>query len=847
MTGFGSLYYTDCVPGQGLQGGAGFQFQAATPGPATEAMHVVQRSALYEPPAAWMRDRRPVADYPRSLAHLADEGFLATAAGRYLGQEANGTRQGNQFTHTIVTRDPADYGSVRPAQLWGAPWWAHEPALGTTLAELPPIESTPGPLEIEVVRDRVAGAPGADGLLTALVSALEHLTDPARRRTVVLVGADPERAACWLAAATLLLPARQALRISFKIFVSDPQYARHEVVALHPGWAGRWADTAADSGLAVFDLDRGRCSEVESTPSAAFWVPRFLHGDPYDIVDAVELAGLFADERVTELRSAPPPTSADDVATPAREADAADRLVAVVDRAGEQLRHPGDLELVARWLQTAPEKAVKIAREPALEALLATVPPAGVLRTMAEAVSDRGWDDAAVHRVLDGLLTSELVEVTRAEGRPALRAVLGYRRLRVPTRPDGGRGAVRVQVESALCDAPPDQVPALLLLARRHGVPIEPSHEKQGRFADAIDRFAAWWLENADDELMPRSWDAPVEALDWVRDVLRGWLAAGGEHFEYAKSLVWHRWWVPLRPAATDPRDELDKLVLSSAYPRLDEDEVRSFRRNLIATCADLLPETDGGEIWSILYRFVQPQLHECRQFVDELEPRRIPMSQAVAQELAQRVDKQRGLTRDGLFLLHAIHGQGYGLPRNLVEQREHDLAVLDVIAALPKQERAAEKLGTALVKVPAEHRRVRVPDLVDGLLAVPPDRAAAVLRATDHDVLMELCRAIEARWPRPGKPVEPGAGAAALAFVLTAKFRDPHQKKDLEVLRTKLGNHVMSLSKEGEERAAIFRALPPRWQEQWGRWMRDVEPSLFRRLGKATSGLRGEPGKKEG
>ena len=161
MSGFGSLYYTDCVPGQGLQGGGGFQFQAATPGVASEAMHVVQRSALYEPPAAWMRDRRPVADYPRSLAHTAEEGFFATAAGRYLGQEANGTRQGNQFTHAIVTKDPAAYGSVRPAQLWGADWWAQDPAPDTDLPELDPILSTPGPLDIETVRDRVGATADA--------------------------------------------------------------------------------------------------------------------------------------------------------------------------------------------------------------------------------------------------------------------------------------------------------------------------------------------------------------------------------------------------------------------------------------------------------------------------------------------------------------------------------------------------------------------------------------------------------------------------------------------------------------------------------------------------------------
>jgi len=215
VTGFGSLYYTDCLPDQGLQGGAGFQFQAATPGPASEAMHIVQRSALYEPPASWMRERRPVSAYPRSLAHTAEDGLLATAAGRYLGQEANGTREGNQFTHAIVTREPGDYGMVRPAQLWGADLWVGEPAASTTLPELPS-DPQPGPLDIETVRDRVRATDDCAGVLVTLVSALQYLGDPARRRTVVLVSADPERAACWLAAATLLLPSRQALKVSFK-------------------------------------------------------------------------------------------------------------------------------------------------------------------------------------------------------------------------------------------------------------------------------------------------------------------------------------------------------------------------------------------------------------------------------------------------------------------------------------------------------------------------------------------------------------------------------------------------------------------------------------------------------
>ncbi len=123
-------------------------------------MALVQRTALYEPPPSWMRERRPVGDYPRSLAHTVEDGLLVTAAGRYLGQEANGTREGNQFTHAVATRDPAAYGLLRPAQLWAAPCWASAPAPGTELDPLPAAPD-PGPLDTETVRDRVRGRPPA--------------------------------------------------------------------------------------------------------------------------------------------------------------------------------------------------------------------------------------------------------------------------------------------------------------------------------------------------------------------------------------------------------------------------------------------------------------------------------------------------------------------------------------------------------------------------------------------------------------------------------------------------------------------------------------------------------------
>ena len=81
-----------------------------------------------------------------------------------------------------------------------------------------------------------------------------------------------------------------------------------------------------------------------------------------------------------------------------------------VDRTGEPLRWPGDVEAVTEGLQTAPEDAIKMACDTAVEAVLATVPPAGVLRTMDERCQRF---DEAEHTVTEGLATCLYIEVRR--------------------------------------------------------------------------------------------------------------------------------------------------------------------------------------------------------------------------------------------------------------------------------------------------------------------------------------------------------------------------------------------------------------------------------------------------
>jgi GTPase-associated protein 1, N-terminal domain type 2/GTPase-associated protein 1, middle domain len=292
--GFLSLYYTDCRPGQGLRGGAGFQFQSVSEGVGHDAMTLVARSALYEAPVSWMREHRPVTAYPPSLTHVFD-GMYVTARGVYLGAEANGVREGNQFTHAVTTGDPEAYGLIRPAQLWDAPWWSEQPAAGT---ECDPVPAAPeqGPWGIDAIREWVLGQPDAEDWLIAVSSAFDRVHHPNRRR-VLFVGEDANSILGWIAAGTLLLPQSRALRIGFRVFATNPQYSQHDVLGLHPDWAGPLANPDRDGEFVVFNLDSGKHSVVEPTEAAAYWTPRFLHADPFDVVDAVELAHTFAWQR----------------------------------------------------------------------------------------------------------------------------------------------------------------------------------------------------------------------------------------------------------------------------------------------------------------------------------------------------------------------------------------------------------------------------------------------------------------------------------------------------------------------------------------------------------------------
>ncbi|WP_412542647.1 GTPase-associated protein 1-related protein [Longispora sp. K20-0274] len=559
-----TLVYTDCRPGQGLRGTAGLQFQARSAGADPEAMALVQRALLYEPPANWMRERRPVADYPPSFAHAWDRppagdgspagdgrhapgGWLATAAGVYLGREANGNREGNQLTHAVVTRDPADYGPLRPAQLFGAPFWRAGPAEGT---ESPTVDVRPGPLDAETVQEFVRADPDGVRRLAVLLTALRALGRPDARR-VLFVAADPGPVLTWVAAGTLLLPQRTALAVGFKIFTTHPAYAEQHVLAVHPD-----AGPVPTDDYLLIDLTRDAWPAGPLEQAALGWAELFAAEDPYDVTDAVEIAG----------GSGLPPAEA-------------------LALGGAVLGHrpaDGHLPAVVRWLVDGAPELVE-AYGPAVVDTVATDVtgwPAAVLADLDRVTRDGRFPGRAAD-VRIALLTAEL-RAAVAAGPGGERG--GSRPDRAEERdatPPGGGGRPRDTADGGVLPVlagaewtVDDADRAADVLARALDAADGPGFDAVLRVATrfglaapldrawaAVDRFVEHWAGTDGADYDPARWPDGGQLTDLLCDHLVELL----DNEPYLADAVGDRWWLRLIGRVVDPTSPLDRAVVGAA------------------------------------------------------------------------------------------------------------------------------------------------------------------------------------------------------------------------------------------------------------------------------------------
>lgn len=258
---FQQLYYTSCE--HGLAGYGGYQFNAVTPGVSPAVLREVEEQTVYEPPR-WLTGPGPDEPeaYPVAFSHGISEatGAVIAAQAVFTGTDYSG-RPGNYFVHALVTSTPEDdFGSLLPAELWGADLWQTRPADGTELPELP------GPPPRGVI-DRPGvqaflDARGAGDVLPELLTAVGQAMSG--DQPVLVVSHDATENAWWIAAVSYLLGEHLAHRLMFTTYSHRPGYSRYHLVGILP--EARPAD--AEASFRTFDFTAGRTPGDDVHPLA---------------------------------------------------------------------------------------------------------------------------------------------------------------------------------------------------------------------------------------------------------------------------------------------------------------------------------------------------------------------------------------------------------------------------------------------------------------------------------------------------------------------------------------------------------------------------------------------------
>jgi hypothetical protein len=481
---FDRLLYTDCRAGTGRGAGGGFQVQAQSAGVDSAQAKMAVGWLLYDAPNAWIVQRRPAEDFPLGFAHAAEAGY-GTAQSRYVGTEATGARQGNHLADCLLTRDRDLYGPTRPAQLWQSQFWR---AQAWDSTDCPQFDDplVPGPLTVDAVAEWLRAEAERAPMLARLLSLLE---DPSGRR-VVITAAEPGQALTWIAAATLLLPIRAALDVSFKVFCVAPQRGSHRVVAVPKELNPQLAPGGADS-MFVLDAEEAISDPAAVSERASFWVKLLASAeDPYDVVDAVELADVLGAGR--------------------------DRMDATLT--AWALTAPGDSlddsSALFSWLSGADAKLQQEHGPSVVRRILTASPTADMLRWIDQAAS--GHIEADRLAVRTALLTAEIAEI-RSGGRPP-----GHRLAPVEIDPSTLRDADS-ELSSAIVLAPLARVDLLLLLSGRHGIkPALPP------LLDRLRAFAVDWVDHPARDYQPQGWALREEVLDLAHAELESRLAQSG-------------------------------------------------------------------------------------------------------------------------------------------------------------------------------------------------------------------------------------------------------------------------------------------------------------------------------
>jgi hypothetical protein len=718
---FGTAIYTNCAPEQGLDGVAGMQFQSRSAGVDREALAVIRRHLIYEPPARLIQEGQPVSAFPPSFAHVHD-GVFATAAGVYIGSEAGGGRQGNHLTDAIVTGDARAYRTVRPVQMFRAPFWRTEPA---TSKESEPLEPSwqPGPFDAaragQFVRDQPDGQVLLGTILTALLAHLRRREDDQPRR-VLFIADRAESVLLWLTAATLLIPQQEAVRLGFKVFAADPARSSLPVVAVHPDWVRSAATVEHDRGYVVFDLVSHQWTALAASAEAEHWARWFCQADPYEVSEAVELAEAsgIAGETGRHLAT-----------------------VAVL----QQAPSPGSADRLARWLQTGPP-ALREAYGGTLTAALAQLHDLRVLREVDSAAD--GQFPARRDQVRLALLRLEL---TNALSNP------------ITFQPDRPRRPVSAAIQpeaeqlvtTVLQRAQGSAFDAVLRVSNRFDVRVPPD-TVQG----VTSTFATHWADNPDAGYEPSAWPSNLRIDDMLRDQLAARIPNEPELAD-----KWYRRLPSWAPDTADLTSPLESALLSAAMAQSGPPERLRIVRSILGRQGSAATRGSYRDAADVLWRRTKPTVDELRELCGL-----VPAGEAL--DPALFADVLAGARGDPARLPE-LELAGSLAEKHLVEP---DSATEQLLADHRWLQQSEYRLGSMLTALEADNYLVRISPqvlnahaepLARGLLAVrDPMRANRLLRMLPDPVVVAYLRSLHGYRLRPLSPAEVALIWVAFALI---------------------------------------------------------------------------------
>jgi hypothetical protein len=723
---FRGLLYTDCRADESLRGGTGYQFQAATADAKTADEAVMLQELMYKPSPDLMAREAPLDQYPPSFAYFrTDEGY-SLATGIYLGRVSGDGRQGNQITHAVFTDDVDDLAGSRPAQFFGADFWVRTKQPYKQLDTIEPPLLYADEFDLPALHELACAAPDSKGFVAKLLSTFERAAADTGWVKTILSCSDPRTALQWIALGTMMLPTDQALSLSIRAFLNQPASATQRIVAIHPPSMDRAPDVTTIPAVAGIDLDRFATSTIEVTERASYWADRFIDGDPYDVIDAIELAG--------RLRGS---SDANRVVAAALVLGEPLRGAAGVDAAGEVV-HTFDVDEYEEYAGQLVEAMERVEGDDDLRpgAFLQVLP---VVRRFHGATSE----------LLDRLQANLLHRAALSPDFARLLIIDTSWSWQWHTPPPPGSQPARA-LTAVLGAQPADVLPGAFGFAARIGVPTDPT-----TLAGPRGRLADYWLHNPQLTADHRRWLHADRVLDLLLQGLDHQLRTGPDR-DIETAIQAGQWdWLLNIDWVVRGGGPLPAEIAGRSIPKADPQRQEHLVR-LIAT-------TVGPGGWQPLWRNRIPGLNEVMLWLD-CHPRDVEdvrFVEPAGRSLSQAVDSGRISGRD-LRLIEDLHRVAPDrLPRNVARVGRQNVDLTRTLQVL-RSRRPENGAAMALASLDPIVLEIRMKEIARVLANdAEVDAVAEFLRTAKVDGSDQLIAALQESAQH--YPIE----AVELAFLL--------------------------------------------------------------------------------